>query len=70
MGRSLILLLLRIVGIALVVFGVLWALQGLGLLPWPADSFMIGDPQWVRTGAVATISGFLALIFERKLRSQ
>jgi len=41
----------------LVALGCIWALQGLGLLNWPAGSFMLGDRGWVLRGAGAVAAG-------------
>jgi hypothetical protein len=45
------------VGALVVVFGGLFALQGLGLVMWPADSFMLADPSWALYGAVIVAIG-------------
>ena len=44
------------VGIAMVLAGVIWSLQGLGILT-AGDSFMIGDPIWVVIGAAFVLAG-------------
>lgn len=54
---------LRILGLVLAMVGLVWALQGMGLLP---GSFMTGDRTWVVVGAVMGAIG-LALVF-RSLR--
>ena len=50
-------ILAAVVGALLVAFGALFALQGLGLLMWPADSFMLADPSWTLYGAVIVAIG-------------
>jgi len=50
-------LMLRAAGMFLVALGCIWALQGLGLLNWPAGSFMLGDRGWVLRGAGAVAAG-------------
>ncbi len=53
-------MMLRAVGIFLLAMGIIWALQGAGLLAWPADSFMLGQDDWVVRGlATAAIGGAL-----------
>ena len=37
---------LRILGIAALLLGALWIGQGLGLIMWPASSFMLAQMQW------------------------
>jgi hypothetical protein len=41
----------------LVALGCIWILQGLGILAWPADSFMLGDSGWVLRGCAAVGAG-------------
>jgi hypothetical protein len=48
-------MMLRAAGLFLVVMGIIWVLQGAGLLDWPANSFMLGQSQWMRYGA--TLAG-------------
>jgi hypothetical protein len=52
-------LIAQILGVALVLSGGLWALQGLGLLMWPADSFMLADRSWALYGAITVVVGVL-----------
>lgn len=40
--------------VLLMVAGIVWALQGLNVLP---GTFMRGDPQWVINGAVTVLIG-------------
>ena len=51
----------QILGVALVLAGGLWALQGLGLVMWPAESFMLAERQWAVYGAITV--GIGALLF-------
>lgn len=37
--------------------GGLWALQGLGLVMWPAESFMLAERQWALYGTVTFLIG-------------
>ena len=50
-------LVLQIAGVALMLAGGLWALQGLGLVMWPAESFMLADRQWALNGALTLAVG-------------
>ncbi|BDW82715.1 hypothetical protein MACH24_21530 [Erythrobacter sp. Dej080120_24] len=53
-------------GVALFILGAIWALQGAGILNWPADSFMLADRSWALYGAVTAAIGFvLALVSTR-----
>lgn len=47
----------QVIGVLLVLAGGLWTLQGLGLVQWPADSFMLADRQWAINGAITVLVG-------------
>ncbi|MBO9712821.1 hypothetical protein [Sphingomonas sp.] len=51
---------LIIIGILGFIFGVLFALQGLGVLPYPKTSFMVNNRDWVLRGAI--IAGLSAIL--------
>ena len=55
-----------IVGVAMVLMGGLWILQGLDIVRWPASSFMLGDIVWTRNGAVLAVLVFLLIWLGRK----
>jgi hypothetical protein len=50
---------LMVFGVALMLSGGLWALQGLGLVMWPAESFMLAERQWALYGAITFLIGLL-----------
>lgn len=52
---------LRIIGITALLMGALWTGQGLGLIMWPASSFMLAQTQWAYIGAGLMVLGVLAL---------
>jgi uncharacterized protein (TIGR03382 family) len=52
-------LMAQILGVALVLSGGLWALQGLGLVMWPAESFMLAQREWALYGAITVVVGVL-----------
>jgi uncharacterized membrane protein len=54
-------MMLKATGLFLVAMGVIWALQGLGLLSWPADSFMIDQREWALYGTLAAAGGVIIL---------
>ena len=58
--------LMPIVGIAAILVGGLWILQGLGIVRWPASSFMLGDVTWARNGAMLAVAGVLLVWFGRR----
>ena len=52
-------LIAQILGVALVLAGGLWTLQGLGLVMWPAESFMLADRSWALYGSLTVVAGVL-----------
>ena len=58
--------LLAVIGVAMMMVGALWMLQGLGIIGWPASSFMLGDIVWTRNGAILAVAGVLLIWFGRK----
>lgn len=57
---------LAVVGIAMILVGGLWALQGLDIVRWPASSFMLGDTTWTRNGIVLAVVGIFLVWYARK----
>ena len=57
---------LAILGVAMILVGGLWALQGLDIVRWPASSFMLGDTAWTRNGVVTMVVGAVLVWFARK----
>lgn len=57
---------MAIVGVAAIVMGGLWVLQGLNIVRWPASSFMLGDIVWTRNGAILAAVGVLLIWFGGK----
>lgn len=55
-----------IVGVAAILMGGLWILQGLDIVHWPESSFMLGDRVWTRNGALLALVGVLLVWFARK----
>lgn len=49
--------LLQVLGVALVLSGGLWALQGLGIVMWPAESFMLTQREWAIYGGITVAVG-------------
>ncbi|MHA6317401.1 hypothetical protein ACXYN8_07045 [Altererythrobacter sp. CAU 1778] len=48
---------LQVFGVALILSGGLWTLQGLGLVMWPAESFMLAERQWAVYGLITVAIG-------------
>lgn len=57
---------LKVLGVAMMLSGGLWALQGLGLVMWPAESFMLAERQWALYGTITFLIG--AFLFWRGAR--
>ena len=45
---------IKFIAVLLILAGLVWVFQGIGILP---GSFMSGDPQWAINGAVTAIIG-------------
>ena len=58
---------LNIVGVILVVFGVIWFLQGINVLP---GSFMSGQTQWAINGGIGIVVGLGLLAFANWRRAR
>lgn len=57
----------RIIGMAFLVLGTLWALQGLGILMWPPQSFMLAQREWGLYGAVMAGLGVVLLVISGRM---
>ncbi len=55
-----------ILGVAAILMGGLWALQGLDIVRWPSSSFMLGDTTWTRNGVVLIVVGVVLVWFARR----
>jgi hypothetical protein len=63
-------MMLRVAGMFLLVMGIIWMLQGTGLLGWPRDSFMIGQQAWIARGLAlaATGAALVGIVHVRRRR--
>ena len=59
-------LLLMGAGVILIGFGLLFVGQGLGIIQWPAQSFMILQTEWVYYGVAIAAAGALFVILARR----
>jgi uncharacterized protein (TIGR03382 family) len=60
--------LLLVFGILATLMGLLWTGQGLGIIMWPSQSFMLADRQWAVNGSVLAAFGLLAVWLSRRRR--
>lgn len=49
--------LMFIVGVVAIAFGLLFTLQGLGIVHWPSSSFMLDDRSWAIKGVLVMVVG-------------
>ena len=61
-------LLMVVIGVAALLAGLLFTLQGLGIVHWPRSSFMLEDRSWAVRGGVLMVGGALMAWFGRRLR--
>jgi hypothetical protein len=54
------------IGIVAVPMGLLWAGQGLGIIMWPAESFMLADRRWAINGAILAVAGLVLMGLARR----
>jgi hypothetical protein len=59
-------LLVTIVGMLALLMGLLWIGQGLGIVRWPASSFMIDMRPWALRGAALAIVGVAMIWWGRR----
>jgi hypothetical protein len=59
--------LVLIIGILALLMGLLWIGQGLGVVRWPASSFMINESAWAVRGCILALGGLLMILFGRRI---
>jgi len=60
--------LVAIIGVLAVLMGLLWVGQGLGIIHWPASSFMLDQRIWSLWGALLAIGGAGMILWGRRRR--
>jgi hypothetical protein len=58
--------LLLLIGVLALAAGLLFTGQGLGYVRWPAESFMIGQTNWVYYGGAIAIFGLALIMVARR----
>ncbi len=61
-------ILMLVVGLLAIASGLLFTLQGLGIVHWPRSSFMLDDRSWAVRGTILVAGGALMAWYGRKLR--
>lgn len=59
-------ILVQTIGVLAVLMGGLWVGQGLGIIMWPASSFMLQDIQWTWNGLFVVLGGIACIYFARR----
>jgi hypothetical protein len=60
-------IIMLVIGILAVLVGLLWIGQGMGIVRWPASSFMIDVTAWSVRGAVLAVGGLLMIYYGRRV---
>ena len=56
---------LLIIGVFALLMGLLWVGQGLGMIHWPASSFMLDQRPWATRGAILAVVGLALIVFAK-----
>jgi hypothetical protein len=57
-----------LLGIAVLAFGLLFTLQGAGVVHWPRESFMLDQRDWVERGIVVMLIGAALMLTAWRIR--
>lgn len=57
----------QIIAVLAILMGLLWIGQGLGLIMWPRESFMLADRRWAANGAILAAAGLIILVTARRV---
>jgi hypothetical protein len=57
---------LTVLGVLALLMGLLWIGQGLGIIHWPASSFMLDQRPWALRGAFLAGVGVVLIVFGRR----
>jgi hypothetical protein len=57
-----------VLGIVVLAFGLLFMLQGAGVVHWPRESFMIDDRVWIERGLVVVLIGVGLMLTAWRIR--
>jgi hypothetical protein len=54
-------------GILVTLAGLVWAAQGSGYFPYPAESFMINESRWISIGLATAAAGIVLVVLSRRM---
>ena len=57
-----------VLGVLALLMGLLWVGQGLGIVHWPASSFMLEQREWAVKGALVAAVGAVLIFLNRPKR--
>lgn len=57
----------QIIAVLAILMGLLWIGQGLGLIMWPRESFMLADRRWATNGGILAAAGLIILVTARRV---
>ena len=57
-----------VLGLIVLAFGTLFTLQGVGVVHWPRESFMIDQRVWVERGLVVALIGLALILTAWRIR--
>jgi uncharacterized membrane protein len=60
-------MIMLVVGTLAVLIGLLWIGQGMGIVRWPASSFMIDVTAWAVRGGALAVGGALMIYYSRRV---
>jgi hypothetical protein len=60
-------ILLAILGFLMILAGIVWAAQGSGIFPYPAESFMINQSKWIFYGIAMAVAGAIVVFLSQKI---
>jgi hypothetical protein len=55
-----------IIGLVVLAAGLFFMAQGAGYIPWPPESFMVNQSQWIYYGGGIAVVGLLLVIAARR----
>jgi hypothetical protein len=59
---------LMMLGIVVAAAGLLFTLQGAGIVHWPRESFMLDNRDWVERGIVVVLIGAALMLTAHRIR--